>query len=70
VRVFDEPNIGDGWKCPLCGTADKKPVILAGIQGTEDGNNMQAEQIHLDCIELQIIELPGGEKALAQFYYA
>lgn len=51
MRVFKEPNVSAGWKCPICGTDEKKEVVLIGIQGTQKGNNVQAEQFHLECIE-------------------
>jgi hypothetical protein len=52
MRAFKKPNLGSGWKCPICDTSEEKEVVLVGIIGTEDGNNIQAEQIHLDCIDL------------------
>lgn len=52
MRTFQEPNLSNDWRCPICKTNDKKEVILIGITGTESGNNMQAEQFHLDCINL------------------
>ena len=52
VRVFEKPNIAQGWRCPLCNTNEDKQVVLVGIRGTEEGNIMQAEQIHLDCLNL------------------
>lgn len=53
MRVFEHPNLNNGdWKCPICNTAEDKEVVLVGIEGTQEGNNMQAEQIHLDCIDL------------------
>jgi len=52
MRVFKEPNLSDNWKCPICNTNELKEVVLIGIAGTESGNNIQAEQIHLDCINL------------------
>lgn len=39
-------------KCPICGTNDDKECFLIPIQGTEEGNLMQAEAFHLDCISL------------------
>ena len=54
MRAFAKPNLGGGWKCPICHTAEEKEVVLVGIQGTEDGGNIQAEQVHLDCIELTL----------------
>jgi len=53
MRAFEHPNIGADWKCIICGTNTDKPVVLIGITGTEDDGNMQAEQIHLECIELE-----------------
>ena len=52
MRIFKEPNLSGDWKCPICEKSDKKEVVLIGVRGTEDGNKMQAEQIHLDCIDL------------------
>ena len=52
MRAFKKPNLMNDWKCPICNTSEEKDVVLCGIFGTEDGNNIQAEQIHLDCIEL------------------
>ena len=52
MRPFKEPNLTNGWKCPICGMDEKKEVVLIPIVGTQKGNNIQAEQFHLDCIEL------------------
>ncbi len=54
MRTFKEPNLSNDWKCPICNTADVKEVVLIGIAGTESGNNIQAEQIHMDCIDLRL----------------
>jgi hypothetical protein len=51
MRVFEHPSPGNGWKCPVCGKPDDKPVVLIAIRGTENGNKAQAEQFHLDCLE-------------------
>ena len=52
MRTFKEPNLSNDWKCPICDTNDVKEVVLIGIVGTESGNNIQAEQFHMDCIDL------------------
>jgi hypothetical protein len=65
MRVFDEPNLYHDWQCPICGTAEKKPVVLIGINGTEEGNNILAEQVHFECLELRIYER-NGERVIAQ----
>ena len=52
MRTFKKPNTTNDWKCPICGEATEKETVLIGIKGTEDGYNIQAEQFHLDCIDL------------------
>ena len=52
MRTFKEPNLSNDWKCLICKTNDVKEVVLIGIAGTQEGHNIQAEQFHLDCIEL------------------
>lgn len=52
MRIFKEPNNTADWKCPICKTNDIKPVTLVEIIGTQEGNNIEAEQIHVDCIQL------------------
>ena len=60
MRVFKEPNLfNEKWKCPICGTRDVKEVVLIGKEGTQEGHNIQAEQVHLDCIELLLYEDMG-----------
>lgn len=53
MRIFEHPNLLGDWKCPICNTAEDKPVMLIGIVGTEEGFNMKAEQFHVDCLELR-----------------
>ena len=52
MRIFDKPNKSNSWKCPICKTNDNKPVVLVSVEGTQEGNNVEAEQIHLECIDL------------------
>ena len=56
MRVFKEPNLSNDWKCPICGTNDKKEIVLIGKMGTQKGNNIEAEQVHLGCLDLLIYE--------------
>lgn len=67
MRIFDEPNLFNDWTCPICGTSDIEPVVLVSIDGTEKDGIVQAEQIHLSCINLRIIS-HENKKALVQFY--
>jgi hypothetical protein len=55
MRVFDHPNM-DNFVCPICKKSDDVPVVLIGIVGTEEEGNMQAKQVHVDCLELSIDE--------------
>ena len=52
MKIFDKPNTSDDWKCAICNTNDNKPVTLIPIYGTLKGGNIEAEQFHIDCIEL------------------
>lgn len=52
MRAFQGPNLSNNWHCPICNTQEDKETVLIGIIGTEDNNNMEAEQFHLDCINL------------------
>ena len=52
MRQFDHPNMEGGFECPVCGTGKDAPVVLIGIPGTEDGNVMEAEQVHAECYVL------------------
>ena len=53
MRVFEHPNLHN-FKCPICGESFDEPVVLVGIDGTEEGFNMQAQQVHVGCIELRV----------------
>lgn len=63
MRIFQHANLNEGrWHCPICKISIDKPVVLISIMGTEQGNNMEAEQIHIDCIELSIYK--NGNQSL------
>ncbi len=52
MRVFKKPNLSGRWKCPICKTNKESEVVLIPVAGTQEGNNMEAEQFHLSCIDL------------------
>jgi hypothetical protein len=54
MRTFKEGNWSHGAVCPICKTADEGEVVLIGIDGTEEGGNMQADQVHMKCLQLRI----------------
>ena len=45
-------NVEAGEVCPVCKTKEDKPITLIGIVGTEEDGNIQAVQVHVDCIDL------------------
>ena len=51
MKTFEHPNMSD-FKCPICNTNEDKPVVFIPIAGTEEGNKHQAEQMHVECIDL------------------
>ena len=56
MKVFEHPNLHNDWKCPICKTNDDKQVTLIAIHGTAIGNNIAAEQVHINCIDLTIVK--------------
>jgi hypothetical protein len=66
MKIFDHPNTFGGWKCPICKQDTDKPVTLIGIAGTEEGNNMKAEQFHVDCLDLRFFQ---DSKIIGQRFY-
>jgi len=52
MREFPHPNISNNWQCQICKSNKDAPVVLVGIPGTEDGNVMEAEQVHSECYVL------------------
>ena len=53
MRTFEHPNYAGGFICPLCQTAADQPVTLVEIPGTEEGFNIQAMQVHAECLALR-----------------
>jgi len=51
MRAFEHPNMTN-FKCPICLTTADRPVVLVGIPGTEDGNVIEAKQVHAECYRL------------------
>lgn len=49
-RIFDKGNWGEEQTCPICKKGGEGEVVLIPIFGTESGNNVEAIQIHLDCL--------------------
>ena len=67
MRTFKHFN--QSSKCPICGTNEDKECVLIPITGTTEENIAEAEQFHLECIDLWydkeeniIHQKFGGEK--------
>ncbi len=63
MEIFEHPNMTD-FKCPICNTNKDKPVVLIPIAGTEKGGKSQAEQVHVECIDLTVVNMTVGRSDL------
>ena len=45
--------------CPICKGNEDGECILVGIDGTEDGHNMQALPVHTGCLSLRFKQDAG-----------
>lgn len=52
MRIFQKPNKKNNWRCPICNTNKDGEVVLIEIEGTEKDNIVEAEQVHLKCLDL------------------
>lgn len=57
MKTFQNFNQGHGYVCPICGTDENKEVILIPIAGTEEGNLMEAAQVHSECLQNNLVIL-------------
>jgi hypothetical protein len=67
MKIFQNANIACDWECPICHKNINKPVALIRIFGTQDGNNIEAKQIHVDCIELTMLNIVDSTLLIQQF---
>lgn len=54
MRIFKEPNLADGWTCPICHSNDIKKVTLL-MKHDDYGQGkytVEAIQAHVDCLSL------------------
>lgn len=45
------------WKdairlCPVCSSAKDGEVVLIGLVGTQEGHNIEAVPVHVECLSL------------------
>jgi hypothetical protein len=64
MREFEHPNM-DGFVCPICGMSADAPVVLIPIQGAEEGDIMQVQQVHSHCVEYVLTVLIASKAKYA-----
>ncbi len=60
MRTFKGFNSSHGAVCPICMTGDDKEIVLIPVSGTESGNNMEAIQVHTECLQRELMFYPQG----------
>jgi hypothetical protein len=53
MKVFEQFN--QSTKCKICGTNNKGKAVLIPKYETQKDGNVECEQVHLDCLDLQWI---------------
>lgn len=62
MKIFK--NINKSGKCAICGEKTDGKVVLIPIDGTEDGHNVQCEQVHISCLDLRMRKQYDGEDTI------
>lgn len=62
MRTFEHFNKKTG--CIICGKTTDTPPVLIAIDGTGDGKIAEAEQVHLECLDLSIAKNFNGTEHL------
>ena len=60
--IFKEFN--KSTNCKICGTNKDGKGVLIPIDGTEKDGNAEAEQVHLDCINLRLALVDNSSNCL------
>lgn len=67
MRVFKHFNNSGNENCSICNSKKDGETVLIGIDGTERGGNIEAAQVHLDCLDLRLkINETGGSNIIYQ----
>lgn len=64
-RIFEHFNQTSTVPCPLCGLTTDEKTCLVPIYETEEGNNIQAIQIHLACLLSGSMYFPRAKAIVA-----
>jgi len=54
MRIFNNFNKTNDRVCPICKTNEDKETVLIVLDGPEDGNMIEATQVHLKCLNLRL----------------
>ena len=57
MKAFPHFNQDNDAVCPMCKTNEDCETVLVPIPGTEEGNIMQARQVHKKCYDLAVRKL-------------
>lgn len=57
MNTFPHFNQDNGAVCMWCKTNEDCETVLVPIPGTEDGNVMEARQVHKKCYDLALEKL-------------
>lgn len=68
VAIFPSQFERDGTDCPICKSQEQKPAVFVKIAGTQDGGNVEAIVVHLDCLLDNAWGLRGLEGELIMIY--
>lgn len=49
MRIFQDYKFDT--ECPICNTKDQGDAVLIGVDGTQDGRNIEAMLFHIKCLE-------------------
>ncbi len=64
MKIF--PHFNTSSNCPICKKNDDKPCTLIPIVSTIEDNIAEAEQIHIDCINLSVQEF-NSDRSIKKF---
>lgn len=62
MKIFK--NINKEGSCAICGKNTDGEVVLIHIDGTEDGGNVQCEQVHVTCLNLRMTKIKDGNDSI------
>ena len=71
MKIFKKANwyVPGTKSCPICGTKKEGAVVLIGISGTEEDNTVEARQVHLECLDLMIVNTMNAAKPKSRIIY-